>query len=62
VFLADTKCCAQSPATFGARPGFDELSAVQDGNVVALDEDVAQRWGPRVVELLRQIVKQRTRQ
>ncbi|HEY8217193.1 MAG TPA: ABC transporter substrate-binding protein [Acidimicrobiia bacterium] len=62
VFLADGKCCAQSPQTFAQRPGFAELTAVQDGNVVALDEDVAQRWGPRVVALLRQIVKQRAKQ
>jgi iron complex transport system substrate-binding protein len=62
VFLADTKCCGQSAATFGDRPGFAELQSVQDGDVVALDEDVAQRWGPRVVALLRQIVKQRTQQ
>lgn len=59
VFLADTKCCAQSPETFGSRPGFDELTAVAEGHVVALDDDVASRWGPRVVELLREIVKER---
>ena len=28
VFLADTKCCNESSATFGARPGFDALDAV----------------------------------
>jgi iron complex transport system substrate-binding protein len=59
VFLADTKCCGQTPETFGRRPGFDSLTAVQDGHVVALDDDIASRWGPRVVELLRQIVKER---
>jgi iron complex transport system substrate-binding protein len=59
VFLADSKCCGQSAKTFGSRPGFDELTAVTDGNVVTLDDDVASRWGPRVVELLRQIVKER---
>jgi iron complex transport system substrate-binding protein len=59
VFLADTKCCAQSAETFGARPGFDELGAVKSGNVVAVDDDVASRWGPRVVALLRQIAKER---
>jgi iron complex transport system substrate-binding protein len=59
VFLADTKCCAQSAASFGARPGFDELTAVKRGAVVPLDDDVASRWGPRVVALLRRIVKER---
>jgi len=56
VFLADTKCCAQTAATFAARPGFGGLKAVKDGHVISLDDDVASRWGPRVVDLLRQIV------
>lgn len=56
VFLADTKCCGQTPETFAARPGFGSLTAVREGNVVALDDDVASRWGPRVVDLLAQIV------
>lgn len=56
VFLADSKCCAQTAATFAARPGFAGLSAVTNGHVVLLDDDVASRWGPRVVDLLRQIV------
>lgn len=56
VFLADSKCCAQTPETFAARPGFAELSAVTSGQVILLDDDVASRWGPRVVDLLRQIV------
>lgn len=59
VFLADTVCCGQTPTTFAERPGFDALTAVKDGHVVGLDDDVASRWGPRVVELLRQIVKER---
>jgi iron complex transport system substrate-binding protein len=57
VFLADTKCCAQTAETFGARPGFDQLTAVAEGRVVLLDDDVASRWGPRIVDLLRQIVE-----
>ena len=28
IFLADTKCCGQSPETVAERPGWDELSAV----------------------------------
>ncbi len=59
VFLADTKCCGQTPETFAQRPGLTALTAVRDGHVVALDDDVASRWGPRVVDLLRQIVKER---
>jgi iron complex transport system substrate-binding protein len=55
IFLADTKCCGQSAATVGKRPGFEKLSAVRDGNVVALDDDIASRWGPRVVNLVQQV-------
>lgn len=56
IFLADTKCCQQNAATFAARPGFSVLSAVREKHVLALDDDVASRWGPRVVQLLQHIV------
>jgi iron complex transport system substrate-binding protein len=56
IFLADTKCCGESPETVAARPGWDQLTAVSRGSVVALDDDIASRWGPRVVELLEKIV------
>jgi iron complex transport system substrate-binding protein len=56
IFLADTKCCDQTAATFAARPGFADLQAVAAGQVVELDDDIASRWGPRVVDLLRAIV------
>lgn len=52
IFLADTKCCGQSAATVAKRPGWDQIAAVKDGAVVSLDDDVASRWGPRVVDLL----------
>ena len=55
IFLADTKCCGQSAETVAERPGWAGLAAVTDGGIVPLDEDVAQRWGPRVVDLLEQI-------
>jgi iron complex transport system substrate-binding protein len=57
IFLADTKCCQQTAETFGARPGFAALQAVTEGNVVLLDDDIASRWGPRVVDLLRTIIE-----
>jgi cobalamin transport system substrate-binding protein len=55
VFLADTKCCKQSPQTVAKRPGWDRIAAVEHGGVIPLDDDVASRWGPRVVDYLRQI-------
>ena len=52
IFLADTKCCAQTPETVKARDGWGQLSAVRGGHVVALDDDIASRWGPRIVEFV----------
>jgi iron complex transport system substrate-binding protein len=56
VFLADAKCCQQSPETVQARPGWAAVTAVRNNQVVALDDDIASRWGPRVVDLVRAIV------
>jgi iron complex transport system substrate-binding protein len=55
VFLADVKCCGQSAETVAARPGWADLAAVRNGGVVALDDDIASRWGPRVVDLVRTV-------
>ncbi len=55
IFLADTVCCGQSAETVAARPGWGQLSAVQTQGVVALDDDIASRWGPRVVDLFQQV-------
>jgi len=55
VFLADTKCCGQSAAKVSARPGWSVLAAVKGGRIEALDDDIASRWGPRVVDLLQTI-------
>lgn len=60
VFLADTKCCGQSARTVAARPGWGRIAAVRKGAVIALDDDLASRWGPRVVDLLR-VVSHRLR-
>jgi iron complex transport system substrate-binding protein len=55
VFLADTKCCGQDRGTVTERPGWDVLSAVREGAIVELDDDIASRWGPRVVDLFEAI-------
>ena len=52
IFLADTLCCAQNAATVAERPGWNTLSAVVNGNVIELNDDVASRWGPRLVEFV----------
>ena len=55
IFLADTKCCGQSSETVAARDGWADMTAVQTGNVIALDDDVASRWGPRIVDFLQAV-------
>jgi len=55
IFLADSKCCNQNADTVKGRPGWGTLKAVQGGHVVLLDDDLASRWGPRIVELVRAV-------
>ncbi|MCB1000979.1 MAG: ABC transporter substrate-binding protein [Acidimicrobiales bacterium] len=55
IFLADTKCCGESIDTVAVRPGWDAIAAVANGDVIELDDDVASRWGPRVVDLIETI-------
>lgn len=54
IFLADANfgVTAESVA---ARPGWDTIRAVIDDRIVALDGDIAGRWGPRTVDLMRSI-------
>lgn len=50
VFLADTVCCHQTPATFAARPGFGILRAVKLHHVIGVNDSVASQWGPHTIE------------
>ncbi|MBB3051916.1 iron complex transport system substrate-binding protein [Prauserella isguenensis] len=53
VFLADTKCCGQNADTVAKRPGWNTMTAVEKGRVYPLDDDIASRWSPRLVEFVR---------
>ena len=50
IFVTD--CCGESISTISERPGWGNLSAVQTGSVVVVDDDIASRWGPRTTEFL----------
>lgn len=50
IFLADAKCCKQNPASIAARPGFSGLKAVARNQILALDDDIPSRWGPRIAD------------
>ncbi|HEX6236658.1 MAG TPA: ABC transporter substrate-binding protein [Acidimicrobiales bacterium] len=56
IFLAD-ESGGVTPETVAARAGWGDLTAVQEGNVVQLDPDIASRWGPRIVDFLRTVVE-----
>ena len=53
IVLADVVCCGQKPSTVGARPGWDRISAVRTGSIVRMDDSIASRWGPRLVNFFR---------
>ena len=57
IVLADTKCCQQTGATVAARPGWSTIAAVAHHRVVAADDDVASRWGPRIVQFARSVAR-----
>ncbi len=58
IVLADTKCCQQSAAALAKRPGFAGIPAVKNGAVLAGDDDVASRWGPRVADFAEEVAKE----
>lgn len=53
IVLADTVCCGQKPSTVAQRPGWDRISAVRTGSIVRIDDSIASRWGPRLVNFFR---------
>jgi iron complex transport system substrate-binding protein len=55
ILLADTKCCDQDAAAVAARAGWEQLTAVRRGAIVELDDNIASRWGPRIVDLLAEV-------
>jgi iron complex transport system substrate-binding protein len=55
VVLADIRCCAQTPRTVAARPGWGRVAAVRTGTIVRIDDSIASRWGPRIVDFVRAV-------
>jgi len=59
IFLADNEAAdgGQAPAVVAKRPGWSGIPAVQDHEVIGLNDDVASRWGPRIPELVAEIAQ-----
>ena len=55
--LADTKCCGQTPQTRGQAAGVRHVPAVKENQIIAADDDVASRWGPRVADFAEPVAK-----
>ena len=55
IVLADSVCCAQRPATVASRPGWSRIAAVRSGSIAVVDDSIASRWGPRLVNFFRAI-------
>ncbi|HEY1819270.1 MAG TPA: ABC transporter substrate-binding protein [Trebonia sp.] len=59
VFLADNQAAdgGQTPAIVAKRPGWAGVPAVQNHEIVGLNDDIASRWGPRLPELVAEIAQ-----
>jgi iron complex transport system substrate-binding protein len=55
IVLADVRCCGQTRQTVSSRPGWNTISAVRNHAIVRIDDSIASRWGPRVVNYVRAI-------
>jgi len=57
VLLTDTLCCGQTASSVARRPGWSETTAVRKHMIVAVNEDIASRWGPRTPTLAAEIAR-----
>ncbi len=55
IVLADGECCGQTPAKAARRRGWRGIDAVRNDTVIAVSDDVASRWGPRVLDFARAV-------
>jgi len=59
IFLTDNQPSdgGQTPAVVARRPGWSVIPAVQNHEVIPLNDDIASRWGPRLPQLVAQIAQ-----
>ena len=53
IFVTD--CCGDTSETVADRPGWNNVSAVTNGAVTVVDDDVSSRWGPRLVQFFQAV-------
>jgi iron complex transport system substrate-binding protein len=44
-----------TPADVAARPGWDQISAVKNGDIIVVSSDIASRWGPRLPQFIAKV-------
>jgi iron complex transport system substrate-binding protein len=52
IVLADTRCCGVSRAGVAGRAGWNTIAAVKKGAIAVIDDSIASRWGPRLVNFV----------
>ncbi|MEM8746165.1 MAG: ABC transporter substrate-binding protein [Actinomycetota bacterium] len=55
IFLPSGVFYLETPEGVAARDGWDVIAAVQNGNVIATNDEIGGRWGPRIVEYLESV-------
>lgn len=55
IVLADSVCCGATAGKVGGRPGWSSIAAVRSGSIVRIDDSIASRWGPRLVDFYRAV-------
>jgi iron complex transport system substrate-binding protein len=55
IVLADTVCCGQGFKSVAARPGWGNIAAVKNHEVVRIDDSIASQWGTRIVNFFQAI-------
>lgn len=55
IFLVDHTSEQLTPEEVAARPGWQAITAVKEGRIIPLNEDLSSRWGPRLPEFVQQI-------
>jgi iron complex transport system substrate-binding protein len=55
IVLADTICCGQTAAKVAKRAGWGTITALKNGGVLPVSDDISSRWGPRIVLFVQQV-------
>lgn len=55
IFFGCALWCGTTAENIGERPGWSGLTAVEEGALIEVDDDISSRWGPRLIEFVRLI-------